>query len=199
MNVSGQKFLIMRIYQTRIELVKDLVTEKSVCVEMGVLYGGFAQHIYNQNPKKLYLVDLWNEPMPCGDEDGNNVYWSYDNIECFNNLTEQFSNSNNVIISKTDSVSFMKSCDDDYFDFIYIDTTHTYEQTLRELEVSFSKCKNGGYICNHDFSIISEKCKSSNFNFDVDKAVYEFCTKYNQKIHAIALDGCISSVIKKSI
>jgi hypothetical protein len=48
----------MKIYKTRIDLIKDLVNESSICVELGVLYGGFAQHIHNQNPKKLYLVDL---------------------------------------------------------------------------------------------------------------------------------------------
>lgn len=189
----------MKIYQTRIELVKDLVNKSSVCAELGVLYGGFAQHIYNQNPKKLYLVDLWNEPMPCGDEDGNNVHWCYDNIESFNKINEFFGKSENVVICKTDSISFMTSCEDNYFDFIYIDTTHTYEHTFRELEASFAKCKNGGYICGHDLDIIPEKCHNWNFNFGVDKAVYEFCTKYNQKIHAISLDGCISFVIKKCV
>lgn len=189
----------MKIYQTRIELVKDLVNESSICVELGVLYGFFANHIYNQNPQKLHLVDLWNEPRPCGDEDGNNVHWSYDNVESFNKIKERFGNLNNVTISKLDSVSFLSSCEDNYFDFIYIDTTHTYEQTLRELEISFIKSKNGGYICGHDFDTIPEKCKNCNYNFGVDKAVYEFCAKYNQKIYAIALDGCISFVIKKCL
>jgi hypothetical protein len=93
----------------------------------------------------------------------------------------------------------MKSCENNYFDFIYIDTTHTYEQTLNELEISFLKCKVGGYVRGHDLDINVDRCVNPPYSFQVDKAVYEFCTKYSQKIYAISLDGCISFAIKKCV
>lgn len=187
----------MKIYNTRIDLVKDLVNTSSICVELGVLYGSYAQHIFNQNPKQLYLVDLWNSSMPCGDDDGNDLKW-YDPEYCLFEIKRKFENKENVIVTQKDSVSFLKQCEDNFFDFIYIDTTHTYHDTLIELELSYLKCKPGGYICGHDFDLNTDRCKSY-YEFYVDKAVYEFCYKYNQKIFGIAMDGCSSFVIKKSV
>lgn len=187
----------MKIYNTRIELTKDLVNQTSVCVELGVLYGGYAQHIFNQNPKQLYLVDLWNGSMPCGDDDGNDLKW-YDQEYCYNEIKRKFANEKNVFIKQQDSISFLTECKDDFFDFIYIDTLHHYDYTFKELELSYLKCKNGGFICGHDFDMNLEKAKTV-YNFSVDKAVYHFCYKYDQKIFGIAMDGCTSFIIKKSV
>ena len=114
-----------------------------------------------------------------------------------NEVKTKFGSSGNVIIKQTDAVSFLSECDDNFFDFIYIDTTHRYLETLNELELSFAKCKPNGFICGHDFDL-NDRCKSY-YEFFVDKAVYHFCDKYNQKLYGIAMDGCSSFVIKKSI
>tara|TARA_B100001971_G_C18086864_1_gene481402 strand:+ start:57 stop:386 length:330 start_codon:yes stop_codon:yes gene_type:complete len=86
------------------------------------------------------------------------------------------------------------------FDFIYIDTTHDYQNTLKELEMAFKKTNKRGYISGHDFGVNVAKCDNYDFcnSFGVRDAVNEFCGKYNLSINFLALDGCLSFGIQKN-
>lgn len=54
------------------------------------------------------------------------------------------------IFYKGDSLDFVKEWDKGKVDIIFIDTSHTYEQTLRELEVYTPLLKEDGTIYLHD-------------------------------------------------
>ena len=45
---------------------------------------------------------------------------------------------------------------DNYFDFIFIDGLHTYSQVLKDCNNYYSKVKEGGLFCGHDYKIILE-------------------------------------------
>ena len=145
----------------------------------------------------LHLVDLWRlwgESTSSADVDGNNPrMWNLD--DCYKNVFKKYGNVTNVSIKKQQSIEFLNECPDEYFDFVYIDTTHQYLHTLDELKAAWSKIKKGGYVAGHDFDT-TNKCQND-WAFGTDRAVYEFCSKNDLKISALACDGCMSFAIRK--
>ena len=186
----------MRIYYNRIEMVDLLIEDTFKCIELGVLKGDFSEVLYKKNPMRLDLVDKWDFENLCfsGNQDGNDCMM-YDMRECYGVVCNKFHGKNNVNIIKSESIKFLNSVEDNFYDFAYLDTSHDYVGTLKELELLYHKVKPGGYITGHDFDT-GELC-NNRFDFEVDRAVYEFCIKYNQRIQGFAMDGCISFVICK--
>lgn len=175
-------------------MIKNLLNHNYIGAEIGVLNGTFSEELLKLNPSILHLVDLWTGIVESGDENGNNLKkWNSEN--CHFNVLNKFKNNNNVKIIKENSIRFLNSCPDNYYDFIYIDTIHDFEYTLKELNSAWPKIKKGGYLAGHDFDT-TEKCLN-NLIFGVDKAVYKFCLDHNTKITSLAFDGCISFSIKK--
>jgi hypothetical protein len=72
-------------------------------------------------------------------------------------------------------------------DFLFIDGDHTYEGVKKDLNVSWEKIKDMGYITGHDYTPIFQ---------GVIDAVNEFCNIYNQSISILTEDGCPSFVIQ---
>jgi phage host-nuclease inhibitor protein Gam len=72
---------------------------------------------------------------------------------------------------------------------------HKYNGCLLDLEMSYKKVKNGGYIMGHDYEQNFDKAKKT-YNFGVNKAVNDFCEKNKQEITMKGNDGCVSFAIK---
>lgn len=184
----------MLIFDTRIEMIKSLLKPNMVGAEIGVLNGEFAEELHKLNPYKLHLVDFWSGEVLSGDVDGNNLkVWNLD--ECYNNVEKRLNKFPNVVLHKCSSTEFLSNVRDELFDFVYLDTTHGYEDTLQEIQCAWPKIKPGGYLMGHDFEF-TNKCHNT-WNFGVDRAVYKFCGDNNKKIVALACDGCMSFAIKK--
>jgi predicted O-methyltransferase YrrM len=56
----------------------------------------------------------------------------------------------NISQIEGDSVLSLMSFPSNYFDIIFIDTSHTYEQTIEELYVAETRLKKDGILCGHD-------------------------------------------------
>ena len=186
----------MNVFNTRNEMVRSLLKPGYIGTECGVLKGDFSEVLYQCQPARLDLVDLWESGKQyySGDHDGNNGA-VYDMNDCYNAVCSKFSNRGNVNVIRSNSLDFFKSVPDNTYDFVYLDTDHSYEFTILELNVVIDKVKVGGFICGHDFDI-SNKCNTV-YHFGVDRAVFEFCHNHNQKIHSLAMDGCMSFAIQK--
>jgi hypothetical protein len=74
------------------------------------------------------------------------------------------------------SFGAIASVQDNYFDWVYLDTDHTYETTRRELELLRSKMKKGGIIAGHDYLMGNW---NAGHRYGVIEAVREFCLKYD--------------------
>lgn len=175
--------------KTRIELLKSL-NKDLVIAELGVFKGEFSQAIFDIcQPKQLYLVDLFEGLVQSGDVNGKNiqVYHGYD-LE--NIARDKFSAHKNISIIKKDSVEFLKSFSEAYFDLIYIDSSHQYAHTKKELTESFRVIKDSGIIAGHDYD-------REHF-FEVCDAVDEFCLENNLKLQTTTSDGLNSFFIKIS-
>lgn len=183
----------MEIYDTRNEMMKSIVKPGMAICELGVFLGEFAMFLHSLNPSKLVLIDPWNHWCCSGNVDGNNVITTY-LPAAYEVMKNVFANVSTIKLERGLSWDVLETYPDNIFDIIYIDSSHSYEGTKRELELAYKKVKKGGYIAGHDYMINNAKCQH-NYEFGVKQAVDEFCVQYNQKIIALANDGCVSFLI----
>lgn len=179
---------MIKTVATRTELL-NLVPLKAKIAEIGVFRGEFAKQILQiAKPEELWLVDIWEGRWGSGDKDGNN-HTEIDNMETiYLNLYQQTKNKPNIHVIRAKSVLFLQSCEDNYFDAIYIDGDHTAQAVYNDLVNSFDKIKNNGLLMGHDYHY--------NIGGDVVNAVSNFCTNYKQTVSIIANDGCPSFLIQ---
>jgi hypothetical protein len=144
--------------------------KNAVCAEIGVDKGDFTTEILNiTSPKKIHLIDAW------GDE---NRY--HDGLMKL--VKEKFKSEiseNQLKLNVGLSTDILKTFPNEYFDWVYIDTAHTYEVTSEELKIIKDKMKKGGIIAGHDF--IKGNWLAA-FRYGVVEAVHEFCVRENWEL-----------------
>ena len=81
-----------------------------------------------------------------------------------------------VFVIRGTSEKELKKFENAYFDWVYIDTSHSYKQTVEELELCRMKVKDDGIIAGHDY------CQG-NINealaYGVVQAVNQFCIAFD--------------------
>jgi hypothetical protein len=172
--LSNKHLKNAKIILSRDELIALMPPGGIVC-ELGVDEGNFSKKIIElNNPKILHLVDIWETKR-------------YDTIKR-ESVEEKFvkqKNDGRVIIHKGYSTDVFTQFNDVYFDWIYIDTDHSYSTTSKELLLYSSKVKPGGFIAGHDFI-------NGNWNgmvrYGVIEAVYEFCVNHNWEIVYLTME-----------
>ena len=193
-DVSG--YYLPRIYNTRIDMISELVSKGGAYCEIGIFKGDFAKELMKLEPVKLLLLDLFEGVCGSGDVDGNN-YEDANLDESYKNLTALYSNNPEVSIMKGDSSTNLSLQEDESFDMIYIDGDHSYEGCKKDLLEAYKKVKRGGWIMGHDYELNLNRGKIL-WEFGVRKAVDEFCSEFSQKIYAKGDDGCVSYAILKA-
>ncbi|WP_205668600.1 class I SAM-dependent methyltransferase [Ammoniphilus sp. CFH 90114] len=97
----------------RYELLGRL-PKNGIVAEVGVFLGDFAEKILEtNNPKKLYLIDLW--------ENEEEKY-----VSVLNRFKKQIE-AGIIEVIRGDSKEVLNSFNNEYFDWVYIDTHHDYE------------------------------------------------------------------------
>lgn len=105
--------------------------------EIGVQRGHNAKQILSQwNGQKFYLVDLWV---------GRSARF-------YPNIISHFSKISNVKIIKSSSIEASKMFTDSYFDWVYIDAAHDFNNVLADLVSWYPKVRSGGLIAGHDYT-----------------------------------------------
>jgi len=162
--LEKKHFKNLRYVANRQELL-SLLPKSCVCAELGVHLGDFAKDICMiTNPKKLHLIDMWG------------TYDEFDEKR-LDSIKTTFSSqieSGVVQINRGKSINVLETFADGYFDWVYIDTDHSYETTKCELELCNRKVKANGIIAGHDFDIFH---LDTGVKLGVVEAVYEFCKK----------------------
>jgi len=167
-----------RLLATREQLLSLLPTN-GVVAELGVDHGDFSQKILDINqPAKLHLVDVWKSKR-------------YPE-ELFHKVHKKFEveiKTGKVEINRGLSTEVVKDFPDRYFDWIYIDTAHSYSVSKSELETYLPKMKPGGIIAGHDFTVGEIDVP---WKYGVIEAVYEFCGKHRWEIVYLTMERGIS-------
>ena len=151
----------------RMALLQEM-PKNAIVAEIGVDRGRFAERIYEiTKPSELHLIDRWQFDYQL--EHVNKLLGEHDNVKTHN----------------LDSRKAGNFFDDEYFDWIYIDTDHTYETTKAELNSFAAKIKPGGFISGHDYFQVGI---SNGFSYGVTSAVHEFVVINNWKLYAVTLE-----------
>lgn len=134
----------------RIELLK-LLPKNAVVAEIGVLAGDYADQIrVITKPKELHLIDCW-------EKQDVRVYKDYveDSAEVMEknrlDVIKKFTPYSEVKILHSYSVTAAQNFTDEYFDWVYLDSNHSYETVKQDLQVWWPKIKSGGLFLGHDW------------------------------------------------
>ncbi|MCB2093994.1 MAG: class I SAM-dependent methyltransferase [Rhodobacteraceae bacterium] len=153
----------------------DAMPKHGVVAEIGVANGDFSAEILARTyPERLHLIDTWSVDRYAPHEA---------------TVRDRFApdiDKGRVIIDKGISTDVLAEFPDDYFDWVYIDTNHTYKTTAAELKLSATALKSGGLILGHDFcngNIVTPVV------YGVIQAVNEFCVASNWRYHYMTLES----------
>jgi len=129
-----------------------LLPKGGVAVEVGVYRGGFSAQILEiAQPRELHLVDGWWELWG---EQFDAPYSQPSTREAYREAKQAVEGARGeaeCTFHVGDDVAILEGFPDRYFDWAYLDTSHRYEQTRRELAVLDRKVK--GVISGHDWHL----------------------------------------------
>jgi|ETNmetMinimDraft_8_1059916.scaffolds.fasta_scaffold12583_2 predicted rRNA methylase YqxC with S4 and FtsJ domains len=167
--LDNQHLQNCKVVSKRLEIIK-LFPKDLICAEIGVMEGGFSEEILQvNNPSEFYLIE--------SNTKGENL--------C-DDLRIKFSENENVIVKEGYSWDVLRTFDDNYFDWVFIDADHTYVSTKLELEISKDKVKDNGYIACHDYS--NKNKNESLTDYGVIQSVNEFCLQYDYEVVYLSLE-----------
>lgn len=128
------------VLPSRFHLLEAL-PKGGVVAEVGVAFGDFTKQILMRNkPKKLHLVDMW---------EGERYQAGLPRV--LDRFAAEIA-SGMINVHRGYSTERLADFSDGYFDWIYIDTDHTYATTRDELLLAARKVKPTGHIAGHDFT-----------------------------------------------
>lgn len=128
------------VLSNRLEMIKRMPAN-SVAAELGVDEGQFSREMLSTGRiQELHLVDLWGS-----------VRYSEAKMKDVQAKLAAQTETGQVHVHRAKSVDAASQFEDGFFDFVYIDTDHSYTTTAQELSVWAPKVKPGGYLLGHDF------------------------------------------------
>lgn len=172
--LSLQHMQNCKLLLNRDQLLKEL-PHQGIVAELGVNEGEFTSRILSIcRPRMLHLVDTWSSERY---HDG--LYQAV--LEKF----EPHISQHQVTLSRNLSTDAAVQFEDRYFDWVYIDTSHSYETTRDELLSYAPKVKHGGLLTGHDYS---QGNWVSGIRYGVIEAVHEFCVEHDWELVFLTLD-----------
>ena len=166
--------------RNRIDLIMNYLKPGAVGAELGVFKGSFSDYLLSTGPSKLYLVDPWYRA-------GSEWRWAQGDKSTVNALIrilEAYRDeiTAGVIEPRVEfSQEFLFGVKDRSLDWVYIDTTHTYEQTKVEISLALIKVKIGGAIIGDDYT-----SHQNAHHKGVYRAVQEFVSN---RAFSLSVDG----------
>jgi predicted O-methyltransferase YrrM len=118
-----------------------------IIVEVGVCLGKSLSYILPSCRKlgiHVYAVDLW---IPWAELEGQNT------IEAFMVNLDRMNARELVTVIQKDSVEAASQFPDTSVDVIHLDTDHTRDRTIREIDAWWPKVKVGGEMLFHDYRL----------------------------------------------
>jgi len=163
-----------RVLPARAHLLKEL-PQRGVAAEIGVANGDFSQQILEVNdPAQLHLVDAWETDRYRAD------------LDKVRNRFAAKIDDGTVHVHQGLSVSMMPRFSDAFFDWVYIDTNHSYETTLAELQIAADKVRPGGLIAGDDFT---NGNPARGLRYGVVQACNRFCVDKGWEYAFLTLDS----------
>lgn len=162
-----------RLGRPRRSRLVERMPKGAVCAEIGVYKGDFSRDILKfAKPSELHLIDGWWTVE--GDEYEHPWYsmvgQEADTRAAYGEVEALARDHSECIIQMGDDLEILPTFADHYFDWVYLDSSHRYEHTVKELELLERKVKT--VICGHDW------CPDPGAeHHGVYRAVTEFCAR----------------------
>jgi hypothetical protein len=155
--------------QVRGSFLHRMVAKNGMGAEIGVHKGQFTRSILDHTqPMRLHLIDPWYLF-------GKEWPWAKDNksttdalVGVLQSFEEELVNGS-VVLHVGYDLEVLAEFTDQYFDWVYLDTSHQYEQTQRELLLLKRKVKADGVITGDDWY-----ADPNHLHHGVFRAVQEF-------------------------
>jgi len=153
----------------RKDVLVSVIPPGGVGAELGVHKGHLTPLLLQWlEPKKLYVVDPWYLLGPSWE-------WAAGDKSTVNALARTLrrirsgleTGQAEVVVS--DDLKFLADLPDGALDWVYLDTSHMYDHTLKELDLLVHKVRHGGIIAGDDW-----QPDPGNRHHGVCKAVREF-------------------------
>jgi len=169
--------------------------KNAITAEIGVFKGQFSKHILEiTKPKELHLIDVWWKLYGeyYSDWGAYTDFGKLSTKDAYQQVLDNTqSNRDACKFHVGDSLEMLKEMPDQYFDWIYLDSSHSYEATLAELKLLDVKMKPEGIITGHDWTPAP-----NSQHYGVSVAVKEFCQATNWEL--FLLDDHIQWAIKRT-
>ena len=144
----------------------EKMPKNSICTEIGVYEGDFSQQILKTvKPKKLFLIDPWDEE---NHEEGQGEKRYQKVLDKFQSEIK----NGTVVVYRAVSHDVIEKFDNDFFDWIYLDGGHTYDNIMEQFSEYLPKVKLHGFVTGDDYGRDDE-----NHRKNVTRAVDEFISK----------------------
>lgn len=154
----------------------ESLPDNSRILEIGS-YRGKSANVFGKSIKGtntiLYCLDIWKDysTQPTGplqsDELGHQIAQS--DISVLNDFiknTDWF--SENIRVLKGSSQEFSEILPENFFDLIFIDAAHDYENVCKDATIAIKSLKPGGILCGHDYHSGGTEVKKA-----VDEFIFE--------------------------
>lgn len=166
--------------RNQIPFLLQLLNLNGVGVEVGVAYGDFSNIILQySNLRKLYSVDPWSSNLP-GFEDKEQAKLAHNKtIE----KLAKYGDRSVIIKAQIENIKIVEQ-----LDFIYIDSSHSYEDTKNQIAMLWPKLRVGGIIAGHDYIN----------GIPIQKAVGEFAGSIGKQIFTTRDDYSIPNLVVNS-
>lgn len=175
---------LKRMKRRRAAFLRAVIPPNGIGAEIGVQRGLLTHVIlHHLRPQKLHLIDPWYLL-------GREWEWAIGNRSTVRALSDLMRKlepelaSGQVEINIGFDLSVLPEFPDNYFDWVYLDTSHTYENTTKELQLLKLKTKPGGIIAGDN----CEPNPQHKFH-GVHQAVTEFVAQENfERLHPAEVD-----------
>jgi hypothetical protein len=183
----------MNTVRNRLEILDSVLMHGAVCAEIGVFEGDFSQQILARtNPNKLHLIDIWcrigNRTSVPGKDAKHADRLGQVSLRCATAIKQR-----RVMIHQGYSAEVMTLLPPGYFDWVYVDGGHLYNDVYRDLECCQRGVKSGGHIACHDYALPHQKNAIQQgggaYLPDIARAVHDFCDKHDWEVFCVSEIG----------
>lgn len=153
-------------------------------IELGVLAGGFSGSIRDiMWPRELHLVDCWKHQAGAYELDSTDTQ-DDEQERLYKSVIEKFRPYPEIKVVRAFTHDAAAMFPDEYFDFLYLDACHLYENVKQDLADWYPKVKHGGLFAGHDYWDVDVPF------IKVRPAVNEFCAEKGLTINYIVKTHC---------
>lgn len=164
--------------------ILDYFPKDSVIAELGVFKGKFAYYIVRHPNIKEYIgIDVWwslyGPFFPWKSASTHNGRLT--TLDAYHQSLDRIKGYK-ATLQIGETTEILRKMKDNSLDAVYIDSSHEYEQTTKELKICRKKVRPGGVIAGHDYG--------STRHPGVTQAVNEFVEAQGASIRFEFIDNC---------